>query len=67
MRSNNRLRKAVVGEYNRICDEVGMPFKRGELVREPQTGRLVLAKFADPWHPLDLPYPVIRELKVRIE
>lgn len=67
MRSNNRLHKAIVGTYNRICDKSGMTFKRSELMREQRTNILCHPKFADPWHPQDFPQPTIKERRVRID
>ncbi len=61
MLSNNKLHKAVVGDYRRTCDKSGFDFRRSELVFEPQTRLLVHPKFADPWHPLDKPMPPIVE------
>lgn len=58
--------KAVVGDYNRICDKSGFNFKRSELIREERTGLLVHPDFADPVHPSDLPERIV-DKRFRIE
>jgi len=49
------------GTYNRICDRSGVKGKRSDMVREFDTGLIVLARHADPPHPLKKPQRPIKD------